>query len=325
MNSRSILIYGGGNCEIASVLDEELNHITHLSRAGMKVFARGHFFNNSCIAMYRRFKELKEDIGESGQGGVHDYFYDNGQVVKTCELKMKAASSETFEEFLKVASLKIAGDEVILILIGQGDLSGLFWDFSETPPTCISYKRLVQILMDAFEGKVKKLSLIIDVSNWHNVYLPLCLSQCHLIESVFIYERKKPLEIFPIARWIDCAFDEEYHWTLATYLYFGGYKVDLHPVWWHLCEKRWRDYTSFPSVRSFEEFYTIYKKIVMYYGTSNRIYSKILREKAVFDKQYVTTKDIQVYFEQEYLCKVSEEEIEKWLNELKICTDYYKG
>ena len=325
MNSRSILIYGGGNCEIASALDTELSQITHMKKADMKVFARGHLFNNSCVAMYRRFKELKSYIGESGQGGVHDYFYDNEQVIKTCELKMKAASSEGFEDFLTASSLKIEEDEVILVLIGQGNLFGLFLDFSQNPPVCVSYDKLVRIIMGVFEGKVKKLNLIMDISNWHNVYLPLCLSQCPLIESVFIYERKQPLEIFPIAKWIACAFDEEYHWTLATYLYFGGYKVDLHPVWWHLCEKRWRDYIDFPSLKSFEEFYTIYKKIVMYYGTSNRIYSRALREKPIIDKQHLTIRDIQVYFEQEYLCKIPEEEITKWLNELKICTDYYKG
>ncbi|MDF2614771.1 MAG: hypothetical protein K0S71_2557 [Clostridia bacterium] len=324
MSSHSILIYGAGNCEIAGALDFELNQITQISRPNIKIFARGYLFNNSCIAMYRRFKDLKTKIREIGQGGVHEYFYNGEETIKTCELKMQAATEETFEDFLKTGIQKIKDSEIILILIGQGNLQGMFLDFSQNPPTYMPYETIFSIIEKCSKEKVKKLSLIIDVSNWHGIYMPLCIAEYSFIDAVFVYDRESYLNIFPIYRWTEQTFRGQSHWLEETYLSHQGCKIDTHPVWWRLCKNKWDEYAAFPSAKSWIEFNSIYKKLVIYKGVSKRAYNQVLRNKQADGCNQLAIKDIQEYFNAEYLSNVYEDEVEKWLSELKICTDYYK-
>ena len=324
MMNQSILIYGAGNCEIAGALEYELNQITQIKEPDIKILAKGYLFNNSCMAMYRRFKNIKDHVKEVARGGVQEYFYEGHETVKTCELKMSPVSEKVFEDFLKMGFEKFSEDDIILILIGQGHFEGLFLDFSQSPISYISYERIFSIIEETAKGKVKKLSLILDISHWHNVYMPLHLSKYHLIDGAFIYERESALKIFPICTWIHQALSKESHWLEATCGIMKGYKIDPHAIWWDLCVKKWEEYVKFPSGKSFEAFYNIYKKIVIYQGDSQRIYSKVLRERGIRCTSPMTLKDIQKYFEVEYVFESQKDEIEKWLSELKICTDYYK-
>ncbi len=324
MSNHSILIYGTGNCEIAGALEVELNQITQINKPNLKIFARGHLFNNSCIAMYRRFKEIKEHVKEVSRGGIHEYFYNGEETIKTCELKISTVSEKSFEDFLKSGIEKLQSDEIILILIGQGNFEGMFLDFSERPPTYMCYERIFMIIEKCVKEKVKKLSLIIDVSQWHNIYMPLCIAKYSFINTIFVYERDCYLSIFPICKWLDEVLKTDCHWTHSTYKLLNGCQIDPHPIWWGLCSSKWEEYVRFPSGKSFQEFYTIYKKITIHKGTSKRIYSKDLRNKGISYDSQLTVKDIKEYFNVEYLQDISQHEIEKWLNELKICADYYK-
>jgi len=325
MSDHSILIYGAGNCEIAGGLDFELNQITQVNNPNIKIFARGYLFNNSCLAMYRRFKDLKANIKEIGQGGVHEYFYNGITTIKTYELKMQATSQENFEDFLKTGIQKLQDEEVILILIGQGNLQGMFLDFSQSPPKYMSYEVIFQIIEKCMKEKIKKLSLIIDVSSWHNIYMPACIARHSAIDAVFVYEREGYLNIFPVKKWIEQTLKNNCHWLEATCLEYSGSKIDPHPVWWSLCKNKWEEYEEFPSAKSWIAFNSIYKKIVIYKGISKRPYSQVVRNKCISGSNQLAIKDIQEYFNVEYLSNVYEDEVEKWLNELKTCTDYYKG
>ncbi len=324
MSSHSILIYGAANCEIAGALDFELNRITQINQPDVKIFARGYLFNNSCMSMYRRFKGLKDNVQEVTQGGMHEYFYNGAETIKTCELKMSTSSEKALEDFLNEGVQRLMDDEIILILIGQGNLDGMFMDFLQNPAFYMPYENIFKIINQCFKGKIKKLHLIIDVSNWHNVYMPLCLTRAHFIDTIFIYERSRPLSIFPICNWIEGVFDRECHWALLTYMNWGGYKVDSHPLWWGLCKNKWDEYVQFPSARSFEAFYTVYKKVVLHKGIHKNIYSKELRKRGIAHCTYMTAKEIKDYFDTEYFSSRYGDEVDKWLNELKICTDYYK-
>lgn len=325
MSNQNILIYGAGNCEIAGALDFELNQITRINNPNIKIFARGYLFNNSCMAMYRRFKDLKESIKEISQGGVHEYFYNGIDTIKTCELNMQAASEETFEVFLKEGLQKFENEEVILMLIGQGNMQGMFLDFSQSPPTYMPYEHVFTVINKCLRKKVKKLSVIIDVSNWHNIYMPLCIAKQSFIDTIFIYEREDCLSIFPICKWIENVFEENCHWAEVTYQNHSGYNIDSHPVWWSLCKNKWDDYVNFPSAQSWRAFNSVYQKLVIYKGFSKRVYDRGLRKQRLTYHNQLAIKDIQEYFNAEYLSEIYEEEVEKWLNELKICTDYYKS
>lgn len=274
--------------------------------------------------MYRRFKDLRERIKEINQGGVHEYFYNGIDTIKTCELRIQAASLETFEDFLNVGCEKLSSDEVILILIGQGNRQGILLDFSQNPPMYMPYEQAFAIINKCLKGRIKKLSVVMDVSNWHNVYMPLYLSDQNFIETIFVYERESALSIFPVKKWIENVFEEKCHWGEATYKYYSGYHIDPHPVWWSLCKSKWEEYVKFPSIKSWSEFHNIYQKLVRCKEDSNRVYSKSLRKKRGTYYNQLAVREIQDYFNEEYLSEVYAEEVEKWLNELKICTDYYK-
>ncbi|WP_070000461.1 hypothetical protein [Cellulosilyticum sp. I15G10I2] len=324
MGNHSILIYGAGNCEIAGALEYELNQITQINKPNIKIFARGYFFNNSCIAMYRRFKQIKEYVKEISRGGVHEYFYNGDETIKTCELKVNSTSEITFEKFLKDGIEKLQADEVILILIGQGNYGGMFMDFSKSPPIYIPYEKVFSIIEHCVKGKVKRLSIILDVSQWHNIYMPLYIAQYSFIDTVFVYERDAYLSIFPVYKWIDKALEGQEHWIASTTALFNGYHIDSHPIWWELCSHKWEEYVRFPSGKSFEAFYSIYKKVVIHKGNSMRIYSKELRDQGIAYHNQLSLKDTKAYFSREYLCDIEQNDVEKWLNALKICADYYK-
>lgn len=323
MGSYSLLIYGAGNCEIAGALDQELKKITLIDKPNLKIFARGHIFDASCVEMYRRFEDIKENLKQSSHGGIHEYFYNGKETVTTYELKMKAASESSFERFLAIGSEKFDQEEVILILIGQGNLTGMFLDFSQIPPSYISYDKVFELVSKYFKGKVKRLSIMMDISKWHNVYMPLVISKHNFIDTTFVYERPEYLSIFPISTWINKVFDESSHWSELTYTYFNGYRIDSHPIWWNSCKEKWEEYVKFPSGKTWSDFYHIYEKILIYNGAPQALYNNIDKSRVDYKGQ-ITLKDLQNYFNNEYLTEINEEEVEKWLNELKICTDYYK-
>lgn len=328
MSGHSILIYGGGNCEMASSLDDCLSQIEQINDKNLKVFARGYLFDNSCLAMYGRFEAIKDRMKanpkQASPGGVHEYFYDGNQIVKTCELKMQPVSKTNLEAFLRRGIEKMQDTEMILILIGQGDLESMFLDFSSTPPTALSYKEVFESIDDVLKDKIKKLHLIMDFSNWHDVYLPKILAQYTYIDTIFIYERKDALEVFPLAVWANTVFNKEGHWSEITMISLAGYKIDPHPIWWQLCEKRWEEYVVFPSSNTWEAFYSVYKKLVIHNGKSKRLYSSTLRKKSSEYAGKDTISFVQEYLKREYGSDIEEKEIEKWLESLKICTDYYK-
>ncbi len=323
MGSYSLLIYGAGNCELAGALEENLQSLSDVMLKQLKIYARGYIFDTGCVKMYGRFDDLKDNLIQPIHGGVQEYSYDGKEMVITYEMKMKTTSLETFEDFLKVGAEQFENDEVILILMGQGHLSGMFLDFSQNPPTSMSYNEVFKRIARYLQGKVKKLSIIWDISRWHNIYMPYSLSKYQFIESLFVYERPGPLRLFPLEEWIKKVFDSKCHWLELTYGYFSGYKMDLHPWWWKNCIERWEEYVAFPSAKTWIDFYHVYEKIVVYNGASESLYKSLSPAKHISHGQ-ITVKDIQNYFNHQYLSHMEENKVEAWLGELKICTDYYK-
>ena len=329
MSGHGLLIYGAGNCEIAGALENELDKITELDQSNLMVFARGYLFNSSCMAMYRRFKDIKEkmkEISPISQGGIHEYYYNGMDAVKTCELKIQSASKETFEDFLNTGFEKLGCEEVILILLGQGNRQGMFLDFSQSPPTYMPYEEVFETLSACIDDKVKRLSLIVDVSSWHNIDMPLALSKHSIIDSLFVYERDSFLNIFPVCRWAKEVFKtEECHWTKTTCQKYKGYFVDPHPVWWEWCKEKWEEYSKYPSAKSWVEFNRLFQKVVIYKGFANSSVEHLsLTKKKAVRRNQLAVKDIKEYFNEEYLSEIYEEDVERWLSELKICTDFYK-
>ncbi|PHV71565.1 hypothetical protein CS063_03070 [Sporanaerobium hydrogeniformans] len=323
MGSYSLLIYGAGNCELAGALEKSLSGLSNISLNQLKVYAKAHVFESGCAALYRRFADLKDTLIHPIHGGVQEYSYEGMEMITTYEMKMKAVSLEEFEAFLKKGAEKFLSEEVILILIGQGNSTGMFLDFSQIPPMYMTYYEVFERINQYLKGKVKRLSIILDLSTWHPMYMPYSISKCHFVESLFIYERRHPLEVFPLNEWIYKVFEGDCHWLELTYHYFSGYKVDLHPYWWENCKQKWEEYVAFPSKCTWIDFYHVYEKIVVYNGATESLYKSLSTSKNVVHNQS-TVKDIQSYFNHQYLSHMEENKVEAWLSDLKICTDYYK-
>ena len=144
MGNINILMYGGGNCEIGGQLGEAFEKIDYIADGkNVRVFGRAHVFNKSCLNIYGRFEEIKKYIGlgnNSGQGGIYEYFYNGNQTIKMCEMKIQPVTNESFEAFLAMGNERLESEEIVLILMGQGNLKGMFMDFALEAPGVLGYE-----------------------------------------------------------------------------------------------------------------------------------------------------------------------------------------
>lgn len=324
MKGYNILVFGAGNCEIASYLERQLNQLELLNRPEIKLFARGHLFDKSCLALYGRLEEIKSqiDIKQTSIGGVCTYHYEEGHMIKSHEMQLTPVTRESFEEFLHTGRVKIDEEEVILVLIGQGNLGGMFLDFAELPMGQISYEEIIKSIHDTLQGCVKKLHVIVDVSNWDDITLPAIFSQCSFLESLFIFERNKGIGLFPINEWINYALNGYGKWQELTAQFFEGYSIKPHALSWDLCERKWQEYISDPTDKTREDFEKIYNELVDHHGHFHRLSGKNLEYLVeVVEGEVASAKN---YFKEEYNIEISDGEMEEWVEGLKVCTDYYK-
>lgn len=324
MGGYNILIYGSGNCEVGGKLSEAFEALEHIEAGkAVKVFGRAHIFNQSCLNMYGRFDEIKSCIdlaGKSGQGGIYEYFYDGNQTIKTCEMKIQPVTIESFSQFLSIGKERMAGSEIILVLMGQGSLRGMFMDFASEVPGALNYEELFNCIEENLGPEVSRVHLIIDMLEWHYINLPLLLSRHSIFKSVFIYKRPQIGELFPVERFVQ---DVE---RLGTYNALrqkdiAGYNINLSSARaFEKLEKLWEAYQN--KALADEMLIQQYKKLVQ------EIHAEPIGEKDLKKLSAIGVNDslkgIKDYFKRQYGIIVDEQNLNEWLEGLKICTDYHK-
>lgn len=329
MEKYQMMIYGAGNSEIAERLEEELNQVYSIRNAQLRIYAKSYIFANSCFAMYKRFKSLKEEMQGVKSSGVYEYTYEGGEAgIKTQQLYMQeCANPAAFENFLLEGIEKMPEKEIILILIGQSYGRGLFLDCYTAVPMQLTYDDFFGILRRVGQESGVYFHLILDISSWHRVMLPYELAQIPCITSLFIWQKTKKVEVFPIKRWIETSICRGEHWLKVLYKEFAGYRVIMHAMWWQLCQKKWQVYRENPCALTWKSFYESYKDLLSYGGTQSIKGSVSIQESEMEQQEnaeeltYEAWKD---YFLKLYEEHVEEEDLGAWLEEMKNCISYYK-
>ncbi|MDA3732137.1 hypothetical protein PBV87_11645 [Niameybacter massiliensis] len=324
----NVLVYGSGNCEIAALIEEEIELLGKVDHPEIKIFARGYILENSCLAMYKRFSSLKDEIGQVKRGGLYEYFYDGEEKIERHEMVLaKSSEKETFEECLQMGIKRLNADEIFLVLIGQSNATGLFWDFVAERPSKLRYEDLSQVLYRLGKRNRVKFHIIMDIPTWHGVEFPYMLVRHPYIETLFIYERRKPFHLLPIAKWLTRAQTEEMNYLEALYKYYPGYKINMDHVIWRKCKECWKNYWQYSSHESWKAFYDAYKEAVIYSATRQLEHKmKINFKTEIIPKQSreITIRELQEYLVEMYHTTFDDKNIQLWLTDLKTCTDYYK-
>jgi hypothetical protein len=323
MRPYHILIYGGGNCEIAPFLQESLKKLLTLQGERVRIAAKVSIFANSCIAMYRR---LQEDMAiTETQGGTYFYAIDGKERIETIEMHMTPASDkEAFRAFLEAEIGKEAG-EYLLILVGQGTKEGVLLDFVTPHPTYMTYAHLGEIIGEVCAQKNQAIHLIVDMPTWHGFESFYQLTQCGWIHGLFFYERPQKTALFPIEAWLTKCLKEDIHWLMQAVLNYPGYQIHTHLGFWRLCAKKWQRYKQMPGLQTWREFYDIYSQLVISTASMKQLYERLDDQRKILDtKEYLTKQEIKTYFDENYGWKISYETLNAWMSELKTCIDYYK-
>lgn len=329
MDTYHLMIYGGGNSEIAATLEEEMEHLYMLQNNYLKIYAKNYLLVNSCYAMYKRFSAIKEQGRNVKSGGVYEYTYLGLEdSIKRQELSMGECSNPVeFEKFLLEGIKRLEAKEIILILIGQSYGNGIFIDFFNHQPTQLTYEDLFSILKRVGQEKEVYFHMILDITSWHGITLPYELSQIPCIASVFIWERSHTLQVFPITTWIQKAIYKGEHWMKVLYKTFHGYHIHTHPVWWKVCKLKWEEYIENPCAVTWKSFYEQYKYIVSYHGeNANGLTSplQLTYDTDIMQDGVLHTMQLIQYFKGCYGEIISSQEVNQWLDEMKKCITYYK-
>ncbi|MEG1636802.1 MAG: hypothetical protein RR324_04745 [Cellulosilyticaceae bacterium] len=320
MNRESVLIYGGGNCGIASSLQQELEKI---GKEDGGIFARGYIFGSSCLAMYKRFEEIKDRIDTVKAEGVWEYLRTDTQQVKTMEMQMRDSSNrEEIEDFLSKGFDRLEDTQITLVLIGQSNEKGMFLDFLNPKPTYMPYSQMLHSISKMCKSKNKRVRLILDMPKWHAVKLPFLISRYKYIDEVFIYEREDELSIIPISKYIK---NLNEIWQEKENSEIKGYMIDVHPIWWNFCKWKWEEYLDEPCRANWKVFYSIYKNLVSYNGSQYGYYKTINKNQEILGAdQYLSQNQLKAYFKEFCKEELDDKAIEEWLQEMKSCVDYYK-
>lgn len=329
MAAYHLLVYGGGNCEIAAAVQQQMEKLYKLRNQYLKIYAKSYILANSCLAMYRRFDSIKNQVETTKSGGVFEYFYDGQESgVERHELKMGQSSDPAnFERFLEEGLELINEKEVTLILMGQSYGDGLFVDFFDMPPSYLSYEDFYNIIYRVGKRKETYFHIIFDLSSWHGVYLPYYLSQIPYVSTMFFWHRKSEFDLFPISKWIKRSLCVGEHWYKVLYEEFEGCALDTHAIGWQFCRQQWELYIKDPCATNWKKFYDQYKYLVI---PEDRV--KIFKQKNIsftqevhqLDHCQMEYEDVITYFKSNYTELFEQEELVTWLNEMKNCASYYK-
>ena len=328
MTACNLLVYGSGNCELAAVIEAEVSKLLQVESEEVKIFARGYILENSCLALYKRFTPLKEQLGQVKKGGLHEYFYNGSEKVERQELRMESsAHQETFEECIQIGIKRMSEQVITLILIGESNETGLFFDFTGSNPSKLTYTTLGNILYKLGNRNHVMFDVIMDIPIWHGIEVPYILAKNPYIKSLFMYERQKPLEIFPIVTWVQRVYLEQQDYLEVLYKYFPGYHVTLDQEKWKACLENWKCYWHDPNEYMWRRFYENYKAVVSYTNIDRPVqYAKLYftQEHMPEQKESISEEELQDYFIEMYHRPFDKNNIKLWLMDFKTCVDYYK-
>ncbi|MEG0579904.1 MAG: hypothetical protein RR490_08310, partial [Niameybacter sp.] len=317
----NVLVYGSGNCEIAALIEEEIDLLKKLEYSDVKIFARGYILENSCLAMYKRLSYLKDEIGQVKRGGLYEYFYDGENKVERHEMVLrKSSDKESFEEGLQVGIKRLGAEEIVLVLVGQSTVSGMFLDFVMDEPSKLKYEDLTQVLYRLGKRNGVRFHVVMDIPSWHGVEFPYMCIKHPYIETLFIYEKRKPFQLLPIAKWLERAKVENIYYLDALYKYYPGYKISMNQIIWKKCKGCWKDYWKCDTYESWRMFYSVYKEAVVYSGNRELEHKmKINFETESIPKQTreITVQEIQEYLIEMYHTTFDDKSIRMWLTEFK--------
>lgn len=321
MKNTGLLIYGGGNCELAASLKKELLKLANID--DISVFARGYIFGNSCLAMYKRFKSIRDEIGAVDSGGVYEYLCIEDEKLTIVEMQMRDASNhEEFEGFLEKGMSSIAQMNIVLIVIGQSSMEGILLDFFGERPSIMSYTQMLHSITQVAKKHKKRIQLVLDIPHWHPVKLPYIISRYERIDSLFIYERSEKIDILPITKYIKAL---KYNNNRGENKILNGYKIDNHPILWDVCKWKWKRYVDEPCSGHWKEFYNVYKGLVTYTGNKYNYYHHIGKNIEFTEEvTYLSDEDLIKYFRDYEKEELDDESVKIWFQEMKSCIDYYK-
>lgn len=328
MTACNLLVYGSGNCELAAVIEAEVSKLLQVESEEVKIFARGYILENSCLALYKRFTPLKEHLGQVKKGGLHEYFYNGLEKIERQELRMESsAQQENFEECVQMGIERMDERVITLVLIGESNETGLFLDFTEKHPCKLTYHALESTLYKLGKRNHIVFDVIMDIPIWHGIEVPYRLVQNPYIKSLFMYERQKPLEIFPIATWIQRTSLQEKDYLEVLYKDFPGYYVSFDQEKWRVCLESWKNYWYNPDADTWRGFYESYKGVVRptkheQLGAYNRL--SFSNKPRLEENEIMSEKEIQRYFIEMYHIVFEQNHIRHWLTDFKTCVDYYK-
>ena len=324
----NVLVYGSGNCEIAALIEEEIELLEKLEFPQLKIFARGYVLEKGCLAMYKRFSYLKDEIGQVKRGGLYEYFYDEENKVEKHEMVLeKSSDKEAFEECLQIGIKRINEEEIFLVLLGQSNVKGLFWDFVEDRPSKLTYEEFSQVLYRLGKRNKVKFHVIMDIPSWHGVEFPYILVRHPYIQTVFIYERRKDFQLLPIAQWLERAHVEQIDYLEGLYKYYPGYRINMDTMVWKRCKESWQNYWKNSSHDHWRAFYNNYKEAVIYTATryvEHKMKINFKTEVVPEQQNEISTRELQEYLIEMYHTTFDEKNMELWLREFKTCIDYYK-
>ena len=328
MAACNLLVYGSGNCELAAVIEAEVSRLLQVESEEVKIFARGYILENSCLALYKRFTPLKEQLGQVKKGGLYEYFYDGAEKVERQELRMESsAHKEALEECVQIGIKRMRAEVITLVLIGESNETGLFWDFTEERPSKLTYKALDEVLYKLGKRNHIKFDVIMDIPIWHGIEVPHALAKNPYIKSLFMYERQTPLHIFPVACWIQRTYLEQKNYLEVLYKYFTGYYVTLDQEKWKECMDSWRRYWDSPDHIMWRQFYENYKAVVLYTNPEKPTqYAKLYFRQQYIPEQRetISEQELQDYLVEMYHTTFDDKNIKLWLTDFKTCVDYYK-
>ncbi len=306
MQDYPTLIYGGGNCEIAGEMHHEMQKLCKTQEGKQKIYARTYLLANSCLAMYKRFDGIKGEVSSSGLGGVYEY-YCNGEDegVERQALKMESASSpEQWNDFMETAVACFEAKEMMLVLIGQSGVDGLFVDLCSETPSYLTYSDLLSVLRRINQEHQVFFHLILDLSQMHTKVIQKHLEKEQAIKSAYLYKRKQPLDIMAFATQ-----QQEEH-TQEEWVTIKALSKD---------EKKRTDLAK--------------QTLSMRQHSNEQINASV--ENDLKQKPYVVSQEkkqgkrmsmleVRRYLQNIYSEPLQDEAVKQWLNEFKQSVDYYK-
>lgn len=327
MKGCEVIIYGGGNCEIAGKLTQEMAYVHQIKSKHLKVYAKTYLLEKSCIGLFKRLSPCFLNVPLVGQGGIEEYTYKGDEEgIKKKELVLGESSDPVkMENYLKKVLKDCEEKEIYFVVIGQSCEQGLLIDFVGEEPSILTYEDFYTILKRVSKTRKVYFHLILDIPIWDAIELPYQIAQITSVSSLFIFERTHPLEIFPVAQWLEQTKGTNQHPLKLLQHQYKGYTIITHSLWWAFCKKQWLAYKEDPCHKTWQAFYSYYQYLVRHNGKKSSGYIKTFRKETDnLGQDILTPEKLKDYIQGIYGEKVDEECIKEIIKDMKKCVSYYK-